>query len=158
MKRILIALPLLGLVAGCGGGKGGGSYAASAATTPAAAPAAVVVSTKHAAAGTILAAGPRHLTVYLFEGDSGAASSCTGACAQAWPPVTGTPQAGGATAAAMLGTIHRADGTTQVTYDGHPLYFYTADKDDGDAYGQGIKSFGADWYVVAPSGGKVDNS
>jgi predicted lipoprotein with Yx(FWY)xxD motif len=58
----------------------------------------------------------------------------------------------------MISTVTRADGTKQVTYNGHPLYFFTQDKDAGDAYGQGVKAFGADWYVMAPSGQKVDES
>ena len=59
---------------------------------------------------------------------------------------------------ADLGTIKRPDGTVQVTYKGHPLYLYIKDKDDGDAYGQGINSFGAGWYALAPSGKKLDLS
>ena len=58
----------------------------------------------------------------------------------------------------LLGTIKRADGSLQVTYKGHPLYRYIKDKDDGDTYGEGIKSFGAAWYALAPSGKKVDLS
>lgn len=110
--------------------------------------------------GTILAAGSKRLTVYLFEGDHGSTSACTGACAQVWPPVTTTAAAtaSGAAVTADLSTIKRADGTTQITYKGHPLYFYAKDKDNGDAYGQGVKSFGADWYVLKPSGDKVDAS
>jgi predicted lipoprotein with Yx(FWY)xxD motif len=72
--------------------------------------------------------------------------------------VSGKPQAVGGAMSADLGTITRPDGTTQVTYKGHPLYLYSKDKDDGDTYGQAIKSFGADWYVLAPSGTKVDTS
>ena len=116
---------------------------------------------KHAGKlGTIVAAGPKKLTVYMFEGDHGASSSCTGACASVWPPVTstGAATAAGAANSADLGTITRSDGTTQVTYKGHPLYFFAKDKDSGDAYGEGVKGFGADWYVIAPSGAKVDNS
>ena len=60
--------------------------------------------------------------------------------------------------ASDLGTITRADGTTQVTYKGHPLYYFVKDKDDGDAYGEGSTAFGAGWYVLSPSGNKVDNS
>ena len=59
---------------------------------------------------------------------------------------------------ADLGTITRPDGTKQVTYKGHPLYYFSKDKDDGDSYGEGLKTFGSDWYVLAPSGKKVDNS
>jgi predicted lipoprotein with Yx(FWY)xxD motif len=60
--------------------------------------------------------------------------------------------------AADVGMITRADGTKQVTYKGHPLYYFARDGDKGDAYGQGVVGFGASWYVLAPSGSKVDNS
>jgi predicted lipoprotein with Yx(FWY)xxD motif len=96
--------------------------------------------------------------VYLFEADKGPASSCSGECAKVWPPVIGSPKAAGLAQAAGLGTIKRADGTTQVSYKGHPLYLFIKDKDDGDAYGQGVNGFGAAWYALAPSGRKVDNS
>lgn len=120
----------------------------------------LVVVSKHSHDGTILAAGPKRLTVYMFEGDKGSASSCSGACAQVWPPVTtaGAATATGAALAADLGTITRSDGATQVTYKGHPLYFFVKDKDNGDAYGQGVHGFGSDWYVLKPSGVKVDKS
>ena len=98
------------------------------------------------------------MTVYLFEADKGSKSSCTGACAAAWPPVTGNPKAGAGAMAGDLGTITRPDGTKQVTYKGHPLYLYAKDGDAGDAYGEGLKQFGAGWYVLAPSGKKVDLS
>jgi predicted lipoprotein with Yx(FWY)xxD motif len=130
-------------------------------STSTAASTGVVVVSKHSHDdGTILAAGPKRLTVYLFEGDHGSTSACTGTCAQVWPPVTTAAAATAASGAvtADLGTITRSDGTTQVTYKGHPLYFYAKDKDDGDAYGQGVHGFGADWYVLKPSGAKVDNS
>jgi predicted lipoprotein with Yx(FWY)xxD motif len=120
----------------------------------------VLIVSKHSHDGTILAAGTKRLTVYLFEGDHGSTSTCSGACAQVWPPVTtaAAATASGAAVTADLGTIKRADGTTQVTYMGHPLYFYAKDKDNGDAYGQNVNSFGADWYVLKPSGDKVDAS
>jgi len=119
-----------------------------------------MVTTKHSKLGTVLAAGPKKMTVYLFEADSGPSSTCSGPCASVWPPVTssGQPQAGGRAIESELSTIARPDGTRQVTYNGHPLYFYAKDGDAGDAYGAGIKSFGAGWYVLAPSGKKIDNS
>jgi predicted lipoprotein with Yx(FWY)xxD motif len=120
--------------------------------------AAALITTKQGKLGTILAYGPKRLTVYLFEGDKGGASSCSGECASVWPPVSGHPQASGQAVSSHLGTITTAGGTTQVTYNGHPLYLYAKDKDDGDTYGQGIKSFGASWYVLTPSGNKVDTS
>ncbi len=135
--------------------------AAGTASTPNAGSATgVTIAVKHSKLGTILAAGPKHLTVYLFEADKGGQSACSGACAAAWPPVTtgGRPQASGSASSSHLGTITRSDGTTQVTYNGHPLYFFVKDKDDGDAYGQGEKAFGADWYVLAPSGNKIDSN
>jgi predicted lipoprotein with Yx(FWY)xxD motif len=120
---------------------------------------AALITTKHdAKLGTILAYGPKQLTVYLFEADRGQGSSCTGACAGVWPPVTGKPTASGSASSADLGTMKRADGTTQVTYKGHPLYLYVKDKDDGDAYGEAVKSFGAEWYALSSSGKKVDLS
>jgi predicted lipoprotein with Yx(FWY)xxD motif len=136
---------------------GGGSTASSSTSTATG----TKVTTKHAKKlGTILAAGTKELTVYMFAADKGSASSCTGACAAAWPPVIakGSPTASGQATSADLGTITRAGGVKQVTYHGHPLYYFIKDKDDGDAYGQGAHAFGADWYVLAPSGTKVDNS
>jgi predicted lipoprotein with Yx(FWY)xxD motif len=163
------------LAAGCGsssssttGTTSGAATAKTATTTPAASTSAagasssaggVTISVKHSKDGTILAAGPKHITVYLFEADKGGQSACSGECAKDWPPVTtgGEPQASGSASAAMIGTITRSDGTTQVTYNGHPLYFFEKDGDAGDAYGQGVKAFGASWYVMAPSGNKIDN-
>lgn len=136
-----------------------GAGAASTTSSPAATTTAVAVTTKHNKLGTIVAAGPKHATVYLFEADNNGKSSCAGACAQNWPPVTSSAQAmaGGAVSASKLGTTTRSDGTKQITYNGHPLYFFVKDGDAGDAYGEGVKAFGADWYVLAPSGNKIDN-
>ncbi len=97
-------------------------------------------------------------TLYLFEADSTGTSTCLGACAAAWPPdtVTATPRAGSGVNQALLGTIHRSDGSTQVIYNGHPLYYFAGDSAPGDDSGQGSKAFGAGWYVVAASGKKID--
>jgi len=136
------------------------SSGATTSSASAAGGSALKVTTKHSKLGTILAAGPKQMTVYLFEGDQGSKPNCDSACAKAWPPLTtsGNPSAGGRASSSDLGTTMRSDGTEQVTYKGHPLYYFIKDKDDGDAYGQGAHAFGADWYVVAPSGDKVDNS
>jgi predicted lipoprotein with Yx(FWY)xxD motif len=87
-------------------------------------------------------------------------SACTGACAAAWPPdtVTGTPQAGSGVSQSLLRTITRPDGTMQLTYNGHPLYYFTADTAAGTAHGQAVTAFGAEWYVVSASGRKIDTS
>ena len=138
------------------------AYATATSTSSAASTSAgaVLIATKQNSLGTILAAGPRQLTVYMFEGDKGAQSACTGACTHVWPPVTtaATARSGGSAMAADLGTITRAVGTKQVTYKGHPLYLFARDGDKGDAYGQGVNGFGASWYVLSPSGSKVDHS
>lgn len=100
------------------------------------------------------------LTVYLFEKDSGGKSSCYGACATAWPPVTtasAQPGVAGGANQSLLGTTTRTDGTTQLTYAGHPLYRFAGDHKPGDTTGQGSKAFGAGWYVVTAAGLKIDN-
>jgi predicted lipoprotein with Yx(FWY)xxD motif len=116
--------------------------------------------------GTATASGATFLTdksgraVYLWVKDTGDTSECTGACAGAWPPVTttGAPTASGGAKASDLGTITRSDGSKQVTYDGHPLYYYTGDTGPGTASGQGSDGFGAKWWLVSPSGSDVTGS
>jgi predicted lipoprotein with Yx(FWY)xxD motif len=104
--------------------------------------------------------GSNGRALYLFEADKNGTSACTGACAAAWPPdtVTGMPHAGPGVNQAMLGTIERPDGTRQVTYHGHPLYYFIRDSGAGTAHGQGSKAFGAGWYVVSATGAKIDTS
>jgi predicted lipoprotein with Yx(FWY)xxD motif len=93
----------------------------------------------------------RGRTLYLFVPDTPTASKCDGSCAQYWPPVFGTPKAGpGVTG--MLGTIKRTDGTTQATYDGHPLYTYIADSAPGQNSGNNITLNGGLWKEVPVSG------
>ena len=145
------------IAAGCGGGSGTTSAGyAAAATAPAGR--AATVGARHTALGTVLVDG-RGRTVYLFEKDRGMASSCSGACASIWPPLTSAAKgaAGGGVTAVKLGSIKRADGKTEITYAGHPLYTYAGDTKPGDTQGQGLHQFGAEWYVLAPSGHKIDN-
>jgi predicted lipoprotein with Yx(FWY)xxD motif len=108
--------------------------------------------------GKILADGQGR-ALYLFTGDKSSTSTCTGACASAWPPATAgaMPMAGGGVSQSLLGTTKRADGTEQLTYNGHPLYYFSADTGSGMAKGQGLKAFGSDWYVVDGKGSKIDN-
>jgi len=108
-------------------------------------------------AGKVLV-GPNGRSVYLFEKDTSAKSECSGPCAKAWPPLTttGNPSAGTGVTAGMLGTTKRADGTLQVTYNGHPLYYFQGDKKAGTIAGQGLAAFGAEWYTVGASGTKVE--
>jgi predicted lipoprotein with Yx(FWY)xxD motif len=108
--------------------------------------------------GKFLASGQGR-TMYLFEADKSGTSTCAAACAAAWPPVTaaGMPMAGSGVEQSLLGTAKRSDGTEQVTYNGHPLYYFAADTSAGMAKGQGSKAFGAGWYVVDAKGSKIDN-
>jgi predicted lipoprotein with Yx(FWY)xxD motif len=94
------------------------------------------------------------MTVYLFLSDTPTTSTCYSTCATVWPPVvtTGAPQAGAGAQASLLGTITRTDGKVEVTYAGHPLYYFVQDKAAGDVKGQGINGFGALWWVLSPSG------
>jgi predicted lipoprotein with Yx(FWY)xxD motif len=90
-------------------------------------------------------------TVYSFAPDTATTSKCTGACAQIWPPVTG-PTTGGSGVTGKFATITRSDGSKQATYNGHPLYTYTADTAPGQANGNGLNVNGGVWHVVTASG------
>jgi predicted lipoprotein with Yx(FWY)xxD motif len=98
-------------------------------------------------------------TLYLFEKDPLGRSRCSGACAQAWPPLIahGRLKAGKGLQRKHLKTIKRADGRRQVTYFGHPLYRYAGDTRAGQTTGEGSSLFGAKWYVVKANGHKIDN-
>jgi predicted lipoprotein with Yx(FWY)xxD motif len=118
-----------------------------------------VVTTAKSSAGTVLTSGSGR-AVYQWAKDTGDMSNCTGACAGAWPPVTttGAATASGGAKASDIGTITRSDGTKQVTYDGHPLYYFSGDSGPGTASGQGSDAFGANWWLVAPAGSDVTAS
>jgi predicted lipoprotein with Yx(FWY)xxD motif len=109
------------------------------------------------ALGQVLDAGTKHLTVYMYTADHGNKSSCSGACAKAWPPVTtvAKPKVAGGARAGLIGTIRRSGNVKQVTYKGHPLYYFAADKAAKTSNGQGLD--GA-WYVLSASGQVVKKS
>jgi predicted lipoprotein with Yx(FWY)xxD motif len=153
------------IVAGCGSSSGAGttkSSSAGAASAYGAAPAAAP--TTNASGGTTVDLTTSKLgkflvdskgrTLYLFVADTGTSSTCSSACAGAWPPLTtkGKPAAGSGVNASLLGTTKRSDGTLEVTYAGHPLYYYAGDTGAGQTTGQALSQFGAPWYVVAASG------
>lgn len=96
--------------------------------------------------GTTVLTNTQGFTLYMFAPDSSTASKCDGSCAQIWPPVTG-PVIAGPGISGTLGTIKRADGATQATYNGHPLYAYAGDTQPGQAKGNGIKGV---WHEVTP--------
>jgi predicted lipoprotein with Yx(FWY)xxD motif len=106
--------------------------------------------------GKILFDG-RGRVLYLFGRDRGGRSSCSGACAKAWPPVltTAAPKAGAGIRSSLLTTTRRTDGTAQVSYAGHPLYYYQGDTKPGQIKCQGASNFGGLWLVVAPTGKAV---
>jgi predicted lipoprotein with Yx(FWY)xxD motif len=140
-----------------GPGAAGGPYGVP--PTATSAPAAPQIGSAALAPGTALVDGTGR-ALYLFEADTGTTSTCTGACAQVWPPLLASgpaPVTTGAAQASLVGTNPRADGTRQVTYDGHPLYYFAGDTAPGDVRGQGIHNFGGGWYVVAPAGAGIDD-
>jgi predicted lipoprotein with Yx(FWY)xxD motif len=153
-------VPLVALaIAGCGNGGGGGG--ATAATPPpktsSGQPATVGVA--NSGLGKILV-NSQGRTLYLFAKDSGTKSSCTGACASAWPPLraNGNATVGSGASASMVATTPRSDGKPQVTYNGHPLYLYQGDQQAGDTNGQGVTAFGGGWFAVSPAGNQVSGA
>lgn len=147
------------LAAACASGSSSSTGAAapgSAASGSAGASGAMVIKTASASGDTFLTDGSGR-AVYMWAKDTGGKSACSGACAGAWPPVTttGSPTASGSAQASDLSTIARSDGTKQVTYNGHPLYYFAGDSGPGMASGQGSDNFGAKWWLVAPSGSDV---
>ena len=96
-------------------------------------------------------------TLYDFVIDKGTTSVCYGACASLWPPYTtnGRPVAGKGVMPKLIGTTKRRDGSSEVTYAGHPLYDYAPDRARGQITGQALNQFGAPWYALAPSGTEI---
>lgn len=125
----------------------------SASGSPAAAAGASVKATQSAQYGMILTDASGR-TLYLFTRDEANKSNCVDACATTWPPLTTTGPATASTGAtaSLLGTTTRADGSTQVTYNGHPLYYYAQDTAPSDTKGQNV---GTIWFVVSPSGDSI---
>jgi predicted lipoprotein with Yx(FWY)xxD motif len=97
------------------------------------------------------------ITLYDFAPDKGTTSVCYGACAALWPPLTtqGKPIAGPGVRASLLSTTKRSDGKLEVTYGGHPLYYFVSDQKPGQTTGQGINQFGGPWWVISPAGKEV---
>jgi predicted lipoprotein with Yx(FWY)xxD motif len=91
-------------------------------------------------------------TLYVFTKDKGDQSACSGECAANWPALTGTATAGAGAQAALLSTATQADGSSQVTYGGRPLYYFAGDAKPGDTNGQGV---GSVWYAVTADGEMV---
>lgn len=145
--RGLALLAAAALVAACGSSSSGPASSAS---------------SDGAAGGTgasILVAGG-HLvdsvgrTVYMWAADGPSKSTCAGACASVWPPVTasGDPSTGPGLTLSKLSMIDRSDGKTQLVYAGYPLYYFASDSEAGDTKGQGSNSFGSTWWELSAAG------
>lgn len=106
--------------------------------------------------GTVLW-GPDRRVVYIWEREPTQEPTCYDDCAEAWPPVltTGEPVAGGDVDPSLLGTTERRDGTTQVTYNDHPLYYY-AHEGPGEVKCHDVATHGGLWWVVTPAGDRAD--
>jgi predicted lipoprotein with Yx(FWY)xxD motif len=160
----LAALALVSALVLAACGSSGSSGTASSASTPtstttSSAPRpASVVCTKTSSLGTFLV-DAKGRALYLWDADHGSMSTCSGACAQAWPPLTaaGTPKAAGQVKSSLLGTTTRSDGSREVTYAGHPLYYFAGDSAPGQTTGQGSDGFGSPWWVVSPAGTAIQN-
>ena len=144
---LALAAAACGYTAPDSAGGAAGYYQAAPSTRDPAAPV-VAVSSAALGPGTALVDSTGR-AMYLFENDSTSASTCAGTCANVWPPV---PAATGATPDGTVGSTTRTDGVAQLTYGGHPLYYYIGDHNPGDAHGQGLDQFGAHWYLVQPNG------
>ena len=101
--------------------------------------------------GVTVVTNAKGFTLYSFAPDTATTSKCSGACAQIWPPVSG-PATAGSGVTGTLATITRSDGSTQATYDGHPLYTYVGDTAAGQAKGNGLNVNGGVWSEVTASG------
>ena len=113
--------------------------------------------TRKTSIGTVLVDG-KGKTLYLFKKDKGTKSSCYTSCAANWPPylTKSKPTAGAGAKASLLGTTKRTNGTLQVTYNKHPLYWFKFDTKAGQTKGQDVHAFGGDWYAVTAKGASVE--
>jgi predicted lipoprotein with Yx(FWY)xxD motif len=135
--------------AGGGGGGGGGGKPASA----------VTVESHSGPMGTFLTDGSGK-SLYMFASDSATKSTCSGTCLVYWPPLDASSavHTSGGVSSGKITTITRSDGTKQVVYAGHPLYYYKGDSKAGDTNGQGSTTFGAKWWLLTPSGQPITSS
>lgn len=144
------AAPASGTNATAGGGAGGYGYGGGGGSSSASA---VTLKAASSPLGSILV-DQDGKTLYLFEADSKNKSNCSGGCLNLWPPImaNGKASAGSGVSAGMIGA---ATGSSQVTYAGHPLYWFSGDTKAGDTNGEGLDDFGGEWYAISPSGTAV---
>jgi predicted lipoprotein with Yx(FWY)xxD motif len=166
LRLAALALASALVLAACGGSNTSNTSntsstttTSSTASTPSSSPRpASVVGTTTSSLGTFLV-DAKGRALYLWDADHGSKSTCNGECATDWPPLTttGTPKASGKAKTSLLGTTKRSDGSREVTYAGHPLYYYVGDTGPGQTTGQGSDGFGAPWWVVTPAGKAIQS-
>jgi predicted lipoprotein with Yx(FWY)xxD motif len=163
MRKVFASAALLAALtialAACGGGGDEGSWTAATAAPTTAAP--TTAASQEASGATVAVANSKlgdilvdadGRTLYAFTKDQGDKSACSGQCATNWPALTGTATAGTGAQATLLSTAMQADGNSQVTYDGRPLYYFAGDAKPGDINGQGV---GNAWFALSASGDLV---
>jgi len=176
VTRTLPAIAILAigalLISGCGGGSDsssssgeGGAYGSGGESTASSKSASAASGAESGGTAAVVAVGnagdvgkvlvdSEGFTLYDFHKDKGTESACYGACAKGWPPLTtsGAAKAMSGAQSSMLGTTKRKDGTTQVTYAGHPVYTFVEDQKPGEANGNDVSAFGAQWYALKANG------
>jgi len=156
LADLVLLVPLLAAASGCGDSKS--SAAPTSAPVKAKTPASrgTTVEVTRTRYGRMLVDGNGR-ALYLFTREATARSRCYGACAQAWPVflARGPVRAGRGANARLVGTTTRRDGRRQVTYDGHPLYYYVTDRAPGQVTCQNVTEYGGTWLVVGPSGAAI---
>ena len=147
--RIVLALPAAAVAAAALAACSSSPSSSGTSTSSPAAAAPGTVQTAKIGGVTVLTSS-KGFTLYTFAPDTSTTSKCTGTCAANWPPVHGPVTAAGVKGA--FGTIKRSDGSTQATFDGHPLYTFTGDTAPGQAKGNGLNGAGGLWYEITTSG------
>jgi predicted lipoprotein with Yx(FWY)xxD motif len=151
--RILLVLPAAAAAAAAlAACSSSATSSPSSSGTSTSSPAAAASGTVHTAkiGGATVLTSSKGFTLYSFAPDTSTTSKCNGTCAQNWPPVHGPVTAIGVTG--TFSTIKRSDGSTQATFDGHPLYTFVGDTDPGQAKGNGLNAAGGLWHEITTSG------
>src|SRR5437763_3273931 len=160
---LLVGLASVATLAACGGSAAAPKTLGAETERPAAStsaivgpvqrPARILLRTVSSRYGRVLVDQRGH-ALYLFTHDTGTKSTCSGACARAWPPflVSGRGRGAAGARTSLIGVTRRRDGSHQLTYAGHPLYYYVGDRLPGQILCQDVEEFGGHWWVVSPSG------